>query len=78
MEIEKLKKGNELLSLIEKTKGNLKQLDYQPLEGVKCYLSLPNNSTFEIPKKVIEMVQKIIISEYKVIISESEKELEEL
>jgi hypothetical protein len=78
MEIEKLKKGNELLSLIEKTKGNLKQLDYQPLENTKCYLSLPNNTLFEIPKKVIEMIQQIIISEYKLIISEKEKELEEL
>jgi hypothetical protein len=59
MEIEKLKKGNELLSLIEKTKGNLKQLDYQPLENTKCYLSLPNNALFEIPKKVIKINKKM-------------------
>jgi len=78
MDLNKLKKGNELLSLIEKTKGNLNRLDYQTLENTKCHLLLPNNATFEIPKKSIEMIRQIIVSEYKIIISENEKELEEL
>jgi hypothetical protein len=78
MKIDTLKKGNDILSLIEKTKGSLKQLESISVEDKNYYLSTNDNYCFQIPREVLNSIKQIVSLKYKEIILDNEKKFAEL
>jgi len=78
MDLDKLKKSNDLISLIEITKGSLKQLESINLENRNYYLSTNDNYCFQIPKEIFNIIKEMVRLKYKEIISDNEKELNKL